>query len=154
MKELPWPIYKIKLGTPEDIAIVTALRKHTDAVFRIDANCGWTVDETINAIELKKLGVEFLEQPLKADDWAGHKKFTSILFYQSSLMKAVSLKRMSQSVNIISWSEYKISQMWRLNPGRRMIQEAKQLGMKTMVGCMTESTVGISAITHYRNWIT
>jgi hypothetical protein len=44
--------------------------------------------------------------------------------------------------------------MWRLNPGRRMIQEAKQLGMKTMVGCMTESTVGISAITYYRNWIT
>jgi hypothetical protein len=43
----------------------------------------------------------------------------------------VSLKRMSQSVNIISWSEYKISQMWWLNPGRRMIQEAKQLGMKT-----------------------
>jgi L-alanine-DL-glutamate epimerase-like enolase superfamily enzyme len=42
------PIYKIKLGTPEDIAIVTALRKHTDAVFRIDANCGWTVDETIS----------------------------------------------------------------------------------------------------------
>jgi L-alanine-DL-glutamate epimerase-like enolase superfamily enzyme len=38
MKELPWPIYKIKL---EDIAIVTELRKHTDAIFRIDANCGW-----------------------------------------------------------------------------------------------------------------
>jgi L-alanine-DL-glutamate epimerase-like enolase superfamily enzyme len=40
MKELPWPIYKIKL-THEDIAIVTELRKHTDAIFRIDANCGW-----------------------------------------------------------------------------------------------------------------
>jgi L-alanine-DL-glutamate epimerase-like enolase superfamily enzyme len=46
MKELPWPIYKIKLGT-QDIAIVTELRKHTD-VFRIDANCGWGVEETIN----------------------------------------------------------------------------------------------------------
>jgi hypothetical protein len=33
MKELPWPIYKIKLGTPEDIAIVTALRKHTMLFF-------------------------------------------------------------------------------------------------------------------------
>ena len=43
MKELPWPIYKIKLGTKEDIAIVTELRKHTNAIFRIDANCGWTV---------------------------------------------------------------------------------------------------------------
>jgi hypothetical protein len=37
------------------------------------------------------------------------KKYTSILFYQSSLMKAASLKRMSQSVNIISWSEYKLA---------------------------------------------
>jgi L-alanine-DL-glutamate epimerase-like enolase superfamily enzyme len=56
MKEKPWPIYKIKLGNPDDIAIVTELRKHTNAIFRIDANCSWTVDETLNnAIELKKL---------------------------------------------------------------------------------------------------
>jgi hypothetical protein len=80
------------------------------------------------------------------------KKFTSILFYQSSLMKAVSLKRMSQSVNIISWSEYKISQMWRLNPGRRMIQE--QTARYENNGCMTESTVGYQQYTYYRNWIT
>jgi L-alanine-DL-glutamate epimerase-like enolase superfamily enzyme len=38
MDEKPWPIYKIKLGTSEDIAIMEALRKHTDALFRIDAN--------------------------------------------------------------------------------------------------------------------
>jgi L-alanine-DL-glutamate epimerase-like enolase superfamily enzyme len=35
-----------------------------------------------------------------------------------------------------------------LTPGRRMISEAKHLGLKTMVGCMTESSVGISAIAH------
>ena len=35
-----------------------------------------------------------------------------------------------------------------LTPARRMIAQAKKLGMKTMVGCMTESTVGISAIAH------
>jgi L-alanine-DL-glutamate epimerase-like enolase superfamily enzyme len=35
-----------------------------------------------------------------------------------------------------------------LTPARRMIQEAKKLGLKTMVGCMTESSVGISAIAH------
>ena len=75
MEELPWPIYKIKLGTKEDIAIVKELRKRSNAIFRIDANCGWGVEETIsNAIELKKLGVEFLEQPLKANNWEGHAK--------------------------------------------------------------------------------
>ncbi|NEW80723.1 MAG: dipeptide epimerase, partial [Gelidibacter sp.] len=62
MKEMPWPIYKIKLGTKNDLEIVTELRKHTSAIFRIDANCGWNVNETIkNSIELLKLGVEFIE---------------------------------------------------------------------------------------------
>lgn len=75
MKEMPWPIYKIKLGTNDDVNIVKALRKESNAVFRIDANCAWTADETIkNAPLLKELGVEFLEQPLKADDWEGMKK--------------------------------------------------------------------------------
>ncbi|MGB3775508.1 MAG: enolase C-terminal domain-like protein, partial [Leeuwenhoekiella sp.] len=65
MKELPWPLYKIKLGTDDDVAIVRELRKHTDAVFRVDANCAWGPEQTLaNAPELKKLGVEFIEQPL------------------------------------------------------------------------------------------
>ncbi|MBT8312201.1 MAG: dipeptide epimerase, partial [Flavobacteriaceae bacterium] len=72
IKEMPWPLYKIKLGTERDLDIVRELRKHTDAPFRIDANCAWTARETItNAIALKEMGVEFLEQPLKADDWEG-----------------------------------------------------------------------------------
>lgn len=150
MKELPWPIYKIKLGTPEDIAIVTALRKHTDAVFRIDANCGWTVDETItNAIELKKLGVEFLEQPLKADDWAGHKEV-----YKHTVLPIIADESCIIETDVAKCQHHfhgvniKLAKCGGLTPGRRMIQQAKQLGMKTMVGCMTESTVGISAIAH------
>ncbi len=42
MKELPWPLYKIKLGTENDIELVKELRKHSDAVFRVDANAAWT----------------------------------------------------------------------------------------------------------------
>ncbi|KJD34179.1 L-alanine-DL-glutamate epimerase [Tamlana nanhaiensis] len=150
MKELPWPIYKIKLGTKEDIKIVTELRKHTDAVFRIDANCGWTVDETIkNAIELKKLGVEFLEQPLKADDWDGHKKVfeTSVLpiIADESCQVEGDIK---QCHNHFHGVNVKLVKCGGLTPARRMLNEAKSLGMKTMVGCMTESSVGISAIAH------
>ncbi len=68
LREAPgWPIYKIKLGTPQDIEIVTELRRHTDAVFRVDANCGWTAAEAIeNSERLKDLGVEFIEQPLRS----------------------------------------------------------------------------------------
>jgi len=150
MKELPWPIYKIKLGTKEDIAIVTELRKHTNAIFRIDANCGWTVSETINnAIELKKLGVEFLEQPLKADNWEGHKEVFKhsvlpIIADESCIIEEDVAKCHTHfhGVNI------KLVKCGGLTPARRMIAEAKKLNMKTMVGCMTESTVGISAIAH------
>jgi len=58
MKAHPWPIYKIKLGTPQDIAIIEALRQYTDATFRIDANAGWTVTEALSKIpQLATLGV-------------------------------------------------------------------------------------------------
>lgn len=148
MNELPWPIYKIKLGTPDDIRIVAELRKHTAAVFRIDANCAWTVAETLyNAIELKKLGVEFLEQPLKADNWVGHKKVFEqsvlpIIADESCIVEADVLRCHNHfhGVNV------KLVKCGGLTPARRMLLQAKSLGMKTMVGCMTESTVGISAI--------
>src|SRR5262249_37071761 len=82
MKEKPWPIYKIKLGTPEDIAIMQALRQHTNAVFRVDANAGWTLDEALQKIPaLKELGVEFVEQPLAREDWDGMK----VLYEKSTL---------------------------------------------------------------------
>ena len=73
MKEFDgWPIYKIKLGTDDDLAIVRELRRHTGAIFRIDANTAWTAEQTIAfAPELKTLGVEFIEQPLKRNDWDG-----------------------------------------------------------------------------------
>jgi L-alanine-DL-glutamate epimerase-like enolase superfamily enzyme len=150
MKELPWPIYKIKLGTKEDIAIVTELRKHTDAVFRIDANCGWTVSETINnAVELKKLGVEFLEQPLKADNWEGHKEvFTHSVLPIIADESCIIEEDVAKCHNHFHGVNVKLVKCGGLTPARRMISQAKKLGMKTMVGCMTESTVGISAIAH------
>jgi L-alanine-DL-glutamate epimerase-like enolase superfamily enzyme len=73
-----WPIYKIKLGTDNDLDIVRELRRHTDAIFRIDANTAWTAEQTIAiAPALKALGVEFLEQPLKRDDWDGESTLTA-----------------------------------------------------------------------------
>jgi L-alanine-DL-glutamate epimerase-like enolase superfamily enzyme len=150
MKELPWPIYKIKLGTHEDIEIVTELRKHTNAIFRIDANCGWGVEETINnAIALKKLGVEFLEQPMKADNWEGHKEV-----YKYSVLPIIADESciieedVAKCHNHFHGVNVKLVKCGGLTPGRRMILEAKALGLKTMVGCMTESSVGISAIAH------
>ena len=145
-----WPLYKIKLGTPEDLAIMRELRKHTDAVFRVDANCAWGVEETIeNARELKKLGVEFIEQPLAADNREGMKEVMQYamlpLIADESCITESDVARCDgyfHGVNI------KLTKCGGLTPARRMIADARRRNLKVMVGCMTESTVGISAIAH------
>ncbi len=148
MQEMPWPIYKIKLGTEDDVAIVRELRKHTDAIFRIDANCAWTAEETIeNSPLLKDLGVEFLEQPLNADDWEGmekvmHKSVLPVIADESCIVEG-DVEKCGLHFNGIN---IKLTKCGGLTPALRMIKKAQELGLKTMVGCMTESTVGISAI--------
>lgn len=148
IKETPWPIYKIKLGTDNDVAIVKELRNHTDAIFRIDANCAWTAKETLfNAPILKELGVEFLEQPLKADDWEGmeqvmHHSVLPVMADESCIREA----DVEKCALHFSGINIKLTKCGGLTPALRMIQKGRELGLKIMVGCMTESTVGISAI--------
>ena len=149
MKEFDgWPIYKIKLGTAHDLEIVRALREHTDAIFRIDANTAWTPEQTIAyAPELKELGVEFLEQPLKRDDWEGMKRLKAecalpIVADESCLVES----DIEKCAGIFDGVNIKLCKAGGLTPGRRMIARARELGLKVMVGCMNESTVGISAI--------
>lgn len=149
LNEMPdWPIYKIKLGTPHDLEIVRELRKHTDAVFRVDANCGWGVEETIrNSRELRPLRVEFIEQPLPAEDVEGSRR----VYAESALPivadeSCISEADVSRCQGRFHGVNVKLVKCGGLTPARRMIAEARSLGMKTMVGCMTESTVGISAI--------
>ncbi|HEY9168563.1 MAG TPA: dipeptide epimerase [Lutibacter sp.] len=150
MKEMPWPIYKIKLGTKNDLEIVAELRKHTDAIFRIDANCGWTVNETIkNSIELQKLGVEFIEQPLAPTNWKGAKivfdnSYLPIIADESCLVES----DVEKCYNHFHGINIKLMKCGGLTPAKRMLHKAIILGLKTMVGCMTESSVGISAIAH------
>lgn len=149
MKEFDgWPIYKIKLGTPNDLAVVRELRRHTDAVFRIDANTAWSAEQTLAlAPELKKLGVEFIEQPLKADDWEGMRRVfrecVLPVFADESCLVEEDVPRCAgffHGINI------KLTKAGGLTPARRMITRARELGLRVMVGCMNESSVGISAI--------
>ncbi len=148
LQEFPWSSYKIKLGTTEDLRIITELRKVTDASFRVDANCGWGVDETIrNALAMKALGVEFIEQPLAADNWEGMKQ----LFERSVLPiiadeSIVGEESVAHCDGFFHGVNIKLMKCGGFTPARRMIANAKSRGMKVMVGCMTESSVGISAV--------
>ncbi len=150
MVETPFPIYKIKLGTNNDLEIVNELRKHTTSIFRIDANCGWTPEQTLkNAIELKKLGVEFIEQPLPKDNWEGAKE----VFEKSALPiiadESCQIEEdIQKCFNHFHGVNIKLMKCGGITPALRMIENAKKLHLKTMLGCMTESSVGISAISH------
>ena len=153
MQELAgWPVYKIKLGTPEDVEIVRALRRHTQAVFRVDANAGWTATETLRkAPVLKELGVEFIEQPLPPEDWAGMKEVfprcALPVIADESCRTEADVDRCRECFHGIN---IKLVKCGGLTPARRMIARARQLGLKVMVGCMSESTVGISALAQVR----
>lgn len=146
--EKPWPLYKIKLGTDHDLEIIKSLRKHTDAVFRIDANNAWSVEQTLElSPRLKDLNVEFLEQPLDAENIKGYEALKGkcvlpVIADESCIVAQDVIKcaGLFDGVNI------KLTKCGGLTPALRMIKQAKSLNMKVMVGCMTESTVGISAI--------
>ena len=150
LREVNWPIYKIKLGTDQDLEIVRELRKNTNSIFRVDANCAWTVDQAISySEELALLGVEFIEQPLAKDNLEGMRE----VFAHSKLPliadeSCISEADVDKCQGRFHGVNIKLVKAGGITPALRMIQQAKALGMKTMVGCMTESSVGISAIAH------
>jgi len=150
MKEKPWPVYKIKMGNENDIETVKALRQHTDAVLRVDANAGWTAEQALQKIPLlKELGVEFVEQPLAKDDWEGMK----ILYEKSSLPlfadeSCVSENDVEKCKDHFHGINIKLTKCSGITPARRMIKKARELNMQVMIGCMNETTIGTAAIAH------
>lgn len=148
LHEMPgWSIYKIKLGTPRDIDIVTELRRHTDAVFRVDANCGWGADETVaNSKALADLGVEFIEQPLPMNASPDEK----LRVFRDSILPIIADEdcQVPEDVDrchgLYHGVNVKICKCGGLTPALTMLRHARELGLRTMVGCMIESSVGIS----------
>jgi L-Ala-D/L-Glu epimerase len=151
MHAKPWPVYKIKVGTPNDIEIIRILRKHTNAIFRVDANAAWTVEEALIKIpQLKELGVELVEQPLANDDWEGMK----VLYERSSLTliadeSCVFENDVEKCYQHFHGINIKLTKCSGITPALHMIQKARSLDLKVMMGCMNESTIGTAAIAHF-----
>lgn len=150
LQEKPWPIYKIKLGTDNDIAIMEALRKHTGSVFRIDANAAWKKEEALEKINVfKDMGVEFIEQPLAKDDWEGmqwlYERSPLPLIADESCVLESDVEKCHNRFHGIN---IKLTKCSGITPALRMITKARELNMKVMAGSMNESTVGSAAIAH------
>jgi L-alanine-DL-glutamate epimerase-like enolase superfamily enzyme len=151
MNAHPWPIYKVKVGTDYDIEMLTALRKHTTAPLRVDANAGWTTEEALIKIPaFEKLGVELIEQPLAKDNWEGmaelKKQSVLPLFADES---CVFEKDVATCANYFYGINIKLTKCSGLTPALRMIKEAKNVGLKVMMGSMNESVIGSAAIAQF-----
>ena len=146
-----YPVLKVKVGLKTDEATIDAVRSVTKKPLRVDANEGWkTKEEAVEKINwLEKQGVEFVEQPLPAamlDDmnWIRKRVHIPILADEACLhpQDIPKLAPHFDGVNI------KVDKCGGLLEAFRMIQIAKSLGLKTMLGCMVSSSVAITAAAH------
>ena len=146
-----YPVLKVKVGLSTDEPTIEAVRSVTDKPLRVDANEGWTdKEEAVRKINwLEKQGVEFIEQPLPAamieeTRWVRSRVHIPIIAdeacqHASDIPK---LKEAFDGVNV------KLDKSGGMLEALRMIQIAKSLGMKTMLGCMISSSVSVTAAAH------
>jgi L-alanine-DL-glutamate epimerase-like enolase superfamily enzyme len=142
-----YQVYKVKVGVPGDIDMVAAVRDVTDAKIRVDANAGWTLKDAIQKIKyLEKYDIEFVEQPLHWKDYEGLKtlrgKIELPIIADEGVMKAEDIplyKGIVDGINI------KLQKSGGIREALKMIAVARAFKMKIMIGCMIETSVGISA---------
>ncbi len=145
-----FPVLKIKMGLENDREIMETVRARTDRPVRIDANEGWTRDEALEKMRwLEGLNVELVEQPLPAADLEGVRWLaarTSIpIFADESVRVASDVPKLAGAFHGIN---IKLMKCGGIREALRMIHTARACGMKVMLGCMIESSIGITAAAH------
>ena len=146
-----YPILKIKLGTDRDVEILRTIRDITDREIRVDANCGWTLKQTVRMLPvLEEFGVTVLEQPLPADQLDGlgeiRRRADIPVIADESCETAADIPPLVGKVDGIN---IKLAKCGSLREAIRMIAIARAHGMTVMVGCMIESSIGITAAAHF-----
>lgn len=145
-----YKIYKVKVGVPGDVEMVAAVRDATKGRIRVDANEGWTLKEAIARIKaLEKLDIEFIEQPLHRDDFDGFRilrsKVDVPIIADEGIFRSGDIPKYYGLVDGIN---IKLSKSGGLREAFKMIAVARALKMKIMIGCMVETSVGITAAAH------
>ncbi|HEX4954948.1 MAG TPA: dipeptide epimerase [Thermoanaerobaculia bacterium] len=143
-------ILKVKLGGPEDRALIEAVRSVTDRPLRVDANEGWTFEQARELLPwLAEMGVELVEQPLPAAQLAEMRELRRSsplpLFADESVHRAADVPRLAGAFDGINVKLMKCG-----GPGEalRMIHVARAHGLQVMLGCMIESSIAITAAAH------
>lgn len=146
-----YSILKVKLGTDDDRARLEAIREAVpDVRIRVDANCAWTLQETLEKmLWLKQLDVELLEQPLPAWDVDG---FSEIIEYapfpiaaDESCVTAADVPAVADAVDVVV---VKLMKCGGIRPALRQIQAARANDLDVMIGCMVETNASILGAAH------
>jgi L-alanine-DL-glutamate epimerase-like enolase superfamily enzyme len=145
-----YPILKVKMGTAEDRQVLEVVRATSGARLRVDANEGWTPDDALERLEwLARMGVELVEQPLPAamlEETRELRKRSPIPFFaDESVHRAADIPALAGAFDGIN---IKLMKCGGLSEALRMIGTARAHGMKVMLGCMIESSLGITAAAH------
>jgi L-alanine-DL-glutamate epimerase-like enolase superfamily enzyme len=146
-----YPILKVKLGSDRDEWIVRTVRRAAPRkLLRADANAAWDLDTARRMARfLAENGFELLEQPLQKDDIDGHRALLSSspipLIADESCLTASDIARVDGAFHGIN---IKLAKCGGLAEARRMAHEARRRDMKVMLGCMVESSLGITAAAH------
>jgi len=142
-----FPALKIKLGGPDDLATLEAVRAAYDGPIRVDANTGWSRQEAVAILpELVRLGVELIEQPFPRharDDLAWLQARTTLPIVADE--SAVTIDDLEGLVGVVAGVNVKLAKCGGVGPAARMLDRARELGFRTFLGCMEETSVGIAA---------
>lgn len=140
-------VLKVKLGASDDMDLLRAVRDSTRQAIRVDANEGWTFEGALARLpELARLGVEFVEQPLPAaqlDEIRELRKRSPLPFIaDESVHDAADIPRL---VGAFDGINLKLAKCGGIAPAREIIAVARAHGLKVLLGCMIESSLGIAA---------
>ena len=149
--ETGYPILKVKLGTDRDVEIVEAIRAAAPEVtIRVDANEAWGPKEAVrNCRALDAYGVEFVEQPVSADDPEGlrhvYRRSPLPIAADESCRTAADVPEIADRCDIVN---LKLMKAGGLTPAIGLIDTARAHGLDVMCGCMLETSAAISAAAH------
>jgi L-alanine-DL-glutamate epimerase-like enolase superfamily enzyme len=145
----PYPVLKIKVGLPTDKDMIASVRAVTNKPLRVDANEGWTTkEEALRNIEyLQTQGVEFIEQPMPAANWDDIKWLSTRV-----KLPIIADEACERPPDVLKCKEagysgvnIKLDKAGGVRNAYKMLQIAKALGMKTMLGCMISSSCTVTA---------
>jgi L-alanine-DL-glutamate epimerase-like enolase superfamily enzyme len=140
-------VLKIKVGGPDDLGRLEAIREESDARIRVDGNEGWTLETARELMpELVALGVELVEQPFAVDDL---ESFLALRELPERLPVVVDegcddLASVAPIAGYADGINVKLAKAGGLREAVRMIHAARALGLRVMLGCMIESELGIA----------